>query len=331
MLRIIQIGVGPLGQKLVRFALERPGIEIVAAVDLDPKKNGRDLGEICGLGHLGITVNRDLKSALKMRRADVALLTTVSSLKALEKHIGELAQAKLNIISTCEELVFPWRTQPRIAKRIDRVCRRFKVACVGTGVNPGFLMDYLPCVLSSLCHKISRVKVTRIQDAAKRRVSFQEKIGAGLSRAQFKEKLNQGKIGHVGLVESIYMIAHIMHWNIDRVTENLKPVIAKEPLTSGYIKIEPGAASGIEQIARGYVGRKEVVLLDFRAALGEKESFDCVEINGSPAIKSIIPGGVDGDLATCAIIINTIRSIMNVEPGLKTMLDLPAPAYFHKG
>ncbi len=330
-MKIVQIGVGPLGQKVVRFALDRGGIEIIAAVDSDPKKVGRDLGEVCSLNPLGITVCKDLKSALKRKKADVAVLTTVSSLKAHEKQIREAAQAKLSIVSSCEELSFPWQTQPGVAKRIDNFCKKMGVACVGTGVNPGFLMDYLPSVLTSVCQKITRIKVTRVQDASKRRIPFQQKIGAGLTRAQFKAKVPGGNLRHVGLIESLHMIAHGMNWKLDRTTESLKPVVARETITSGYIKIEQGAVCGVAQIARGYMGKKEVVRLEFRAAVGEKESFESVEINGTPSIQSTIPGGINGDIATCAIIINAIRSIVNVEPGLKTMLDLPAPTYFHGG
>jgi len=330
-MKIVQIGVGPLGQKVVRFALERGGIEIVAAVDPDPKKVGRDLGEVCSLNPLGITVSKDLKSALKRKKADVAVLTTVSSLKAHEKHIREAAEAKLSIVSSCEELSFPWQTQPRIAKRIDNFCKRMAVACVGTGVNPGFLMDYLPSVLTSVCQKITKIKVTRVQDASKRRIPFQQKIGAGLTRAQFKSKIPGGNLRHVGLIESVHMIAHSMNWKLDRTAESLKPVVARETITSGYMNIEQGVVCGVDQIARGYMDNKEVIRLEFRAAVGEKESFDSVEINGTPSIKSSILGGINGDTATCAIIINAIRSIVSVEPGLKTMLDLPAPTYFHGG
>jgi hypothetical protein len=330
-MKIVQIGVGPLGQKVVRFALERGGIEIVAAVDTDPKKVGRDLGEVCSLKPLGITVGKDLKSALKRKKADVAVFTTVSNLKTHEEQINEAAQRKMSIVSSCEELSFPWQTQPRLAKRIDAFCRKMGVACVGTGVNPGFLMDYLPSVLTSVCQRITKIKVTRVQDASKRRIPFQQKIGAGLTRSQFKARVPGGTLRHVGLIESLHMIAHSMNWRLDRTTESLKPVVAREAITSGYVKIDPGVVCGVDQIARGYMGRKEVIRLEFRAAVGEKESFDSIEINGTPSIKSTILGGVNGDIATCAIILNAARSIIRVEPGLKTMLDLPVPTYFRGG
>lgn len=328
MLNIVQIGLGSLGQNIVRFATERSGIKIIAAVDPAPDKVGRDLGNLCSLRPLGITVCKDLKTALKGKNADVAVLTTVSSLKAIEKQIEEIAMAGLDIVSTCEELSFPWRTHPLIAERIDKICRKQNVACVGTGVNPGFLMDYLPCTLSSVCQKVNSIKVTRIQNASNRRVSFQQKIGTGLTRSRFRAKEADGTLRHVGLVESMHMIAQSLNWKLDRTTESLKPVIAKRTITSGYIKINKGRACGVEQIGRGYIGKKEVIRLHFRAAVDERESVDTIEITGNPTIKSTIPGGVNGDIATCAITINAIRSISVIKPGLKTMLDLPVPGCF---
>lgn len=328
MIKIVQIGLGPLGQKIVRFISERTCIKIVAAVDPAPDKVGKDLGKLCSLKPIGIPVSENLTIALKGKKADVAILSTVSSLKILEKQVAEVAQKGLSIVSTCEELSFPWKTQPRIAKRIDRICKKHNVSCVGTGINPGFLMDYLPSVMSSICQNVKQVKVTRIQDASHRRIPFQQKIGAGLNRAQFKVKEAEGTLRHVGLIESIHLIAHSLNWQLDHTTESLKPVITKRTITSGYIPIKRGIACGVEQIGRGFIGTKEVIRLHFRAAVGEMDPFDRIEITGRPTIKSTIAGGVNGDIATCAITVNATRSILATSAGLKTMLEIPPPGYF---
>jgi len=149
----------------------------------------------------------------------------------------------------------------------------------------------------------------------------------GLTRAQFKAKVAEGTLRHVGLVESMHMIAHSMNWKLDRTAETVKPVIAERTVTSGYVRVGKGSARGVEQIGRGYIGKKEVLRLHFRAAVGEKESFDAVEIIGDPTLRSIMPGGINGDDATCAITVNALRTICAVGPGLKTMLDLPVPGY----
>lgn len=328
MIKIVQIGVGPLGQKVVRYALQRKGIKIVAAVDPDPQKAGKDLGEICGEGTLGINIHKTLDEALSGISPDAAVVTTLSSLKKVAGQIEELAAAGLSVVSTCEELSFPWKTQPEIAERIDEICKKYGVACLGTGVNPGFLMDYLPAVFTSVCQSVESVVVTRVQDASRRRIPFQQKIGAGLTPEQFEVKEKEGALRHVGLPESIYMIGAALNWKLERVEESLEPVLAEEPISSGYTPIENGNPVGVEQIGRGFVGGRERITLRFRAAVGEGESYDKVEITGTPSFSSVITGGINGDIATSAITVNALASIIKKEPGLKTMLEIPVPAYF---
>lgn len=327
MIRVVQIGIGPLGQRMVKFALERGGFEFVGAVDPSPEKAGKDLGELAGLPPLGVEVKPSLKVALHGRSADAAILTTVSDMARIEPQVAELAAAGLNVVSTCEEMVYPWRTDPVRARNVDAACRAAGVTCLSTGVNPGFLMDFLPCALAGVCQRVDKVVVRRVQDASVRRVPFQMKIGAALTMEEFERKRLGGTLRHVGLTESIHMLAARLGWELDRVTESLEPIVAKERIRGGYAVVEPGMAAGVLQIGRAFRGEKEVITLEFRAAVGEPQSFDSVEIVGSPNFQSLIPGGINGDIATCAIVLNSLPGVLRAEPGLKTMIDLPAPAW----
>jgi 4-hydroxy-tetrahydrodipicolinate reductase len=322
MIKLVQVGLGPMGRRIARAAVER-GHKLVAAVDPAPDKIGQDLGALCGLPPLGVKIAPDLKTALGAKRADAALLTTLSSLKAIEPQVAALARAGLHILSTCEEMVYPWKTAPAIARRIDHLCKQHGVACLSTGVNPGFLMDFLPVVLTGVCRSVERIIVRRIQDASPRRIPFQQKIGAGLTREQFAAKKAGGTLRHVGLTESMHMIAAALGWDLSRTTETLRPVIADRRITSGYTPIEPGMACGVEQIGRAWVGRKLVIRLEFRAAIGDPDPRDEVDITGLPNLRSVIPGGVNGDIATTAMVLNTLPRLLKSGPGLKTMLDVP--------
>ncbi|MCX7826855.1 MAG: dihydrodipicolinate reductase, partial [Verrucomicrobiae bacterium] len=212
MAKIIIVGLGPLGMKTARFALERKSIEIVGAVDINPALVGKDLGTHCGLPKMGVTIRPNLRAALQGAKADCAVLTTVSSIAKLESQVAEAAQCGLDVVSTCEELSFPWRTAPAVARRIDAVCRKHGVTCLGTGVNPGFLMDFLPCILTAVNQCVRKITVQRVQDASVRRIPFQQKIGAGLTLTEFRQKQAAGTLRHVGLTESVHMIAHAMNW-----------------------------------------------------------------------------------------------------------------------
>jgi 4-hydroxy-tetrahydrodipicolinate reductase len=324
---LVQVGLGSLGRQIVRFAAERNSLRLVAAVDPAPQILGQDVGELCGLKPLRVRAAKDLESALGRRKADVAVVATVSDIDGIEPQIRELARAGLDIVSTCEELSFAWETAPTAARRIDAVCRKHGVTCLATGVNPGFLMDFFPLVLTGICQRVDAVHVRRVQDASRRRLSFQEKIGAGLNLVEFRQKAAQGRLRHVGLTESMDMIAHRIGWKLSRTTETLEPVVADNPIRTEQLEVAAGCVRGVEQVARAYVGDRLVITLEFRAAIGEPEPLDSVEVTGEPTFRAVIPGGVNGDVATCAIVLNAIRDVVAAPAGLKTMVDLPAVAY----
>lgn len=328
MIDIVQVGIGPLGQKMVQSAVRRGSFRIVGAVDTDPTKVGQDLGTLCGVEPLGVVVAGSVDEALAGKSAQVAVVTTVSSLATFETQIAPLAQAGLHIVSTCEELSYPWQIQPELAERIDATCRQHEIACVGTGINPGYLMDLLPTILTTVCEEVTGIRVARVQDASVRRIPFQQKIGAGLTVAQFEAKRADGTLRHVGLPESVDFIAARMGWTLDRKSESIDPVMATEAIDTGYQPIAKGMCRGVHQVGRGFIGDDEVITLTFTAAVGEPESYEEVKIEGKPAFDSRINGGIHGDVATCAVTLNTVRSILSAGPGLKTMADLPATSWF---
>lgn len=322
------MGLGPIGQRLTRYLSERESIEIVGGIDLDPQKVGSDLGKLAGIKEMDIAVSPNLDSCPSVDKADIAVVSTVSSLEKLEAQIKEVADCGLDIVSTCEELSHPWQTQPELAQRIDDYNKQQGVSCVGTGVNPGFLMDFLPSVLTSVCRKVEHIKVERVQDARPRRKPFRDKIGAGLTESEFEEK--REKVRHVGLPESVYMIADAMNWELTKVNEILEPIQAENLIQTESGTIYPGNVAGVRQVARGYQDDREVITLIFEAAAGIEHSHDSIHITGDPAFTSMVDGGINGDIATSSIIVNATQAINRAMPGLKTMLDITAPTYFSK-
>jgi 4-hydroxy-tetrahydrodipicolinate reductase len=325
----MQVGIGPIGQRVVSYMRERQGIEIVAAVDLAPEKVGKDLGRICGLDtDIGVIVSDDLDSAVADTRPDVAVLTTVSSFPACAAQAAEIAKLGVHVVSTCEEMSHPWDTAPDVARQLDETARTHDVAVLGTGVNPGFLMDYLPTAMTAVCQDVTSIKVSRHQDATFRRIPFQQKIGAGLTLEEFEAKKQTGELRHVGLTESIQMIAASLGWKLDKTEDIISPVIAETDVTTGYTPIQAGMAAGVKQIGKGWVGGAELITLEFIAAVGQPTSSDTIEIRGTPDITSTIPGGINGDIATCAITVNAIKSVVKAVPGLRTMTDVPVVSFF---
>lgn len=327
-IRVIQVGLGPLGRKMIEFMLQRTGIEVVGAVDKSADLAGKSLREICGASAPELTVKSSVAEVLATAKADAVLLTTVSDMERITPQVKEIVALGLPVVSTCEELSYPWETSPQLAKAIDQAATKAGVAVVGTGVNPGFLMDFLPLAMTAICQDVEKIRVERIQDATFRRIPFQKKIGAGLTLKEFEAKKQAGTLRHVGLTESMQMIAARMGWKLSRTEDLLTPIIAEKSITAPAMTIKSGDAAGVQQIGRGFVDGKERITLCFRAAIGEPDTHDSIEISGSPSFTSRIEGGINGDIATCAITINAVKQILRVSPGLKTMADIPAVSFF---
>jgi 2,4-diaminopentanoate dehydrogenase len=328
-IRVLHFGLGPIGAAVVRQAAARPGFRIVGAVDIDPAKVGRDLGEVAGVGRpLKVKVMPDARKAIKASKPDVVVLCTSSSLARVMPQIEGILKARVPIVSTTEELAYPVGRNMRHARRIHQLAKKAKAGVVATGVNPGFVMDALPIALTGVCERVDAIRVDRIQDARVRRLPFQQKIGAGLTRDQFQAKVDSGSVRHVGLAESITMIADALGWKLDRVTDEIQPKMAAETVKSEFLTVSPGYVCGIIQDGVGYRDGRAVITLHMEAYLGAPESYDAVRIEGSPAITSKVAGGVHGDVATASIVVNTIPKVLSAPPGLHTMRSLPLPSFF---
>ena len=321
MTRLVQIGMGPLGARIYRMALEKGRESVVAAVDISPQLAGTDAGVHCGATAAGFPIADNLNEALKAR-PEVAVLTTVSDMERISPQILEIVSHGIPVVSTCEELSYPWDEAPELARQIDQAAKAANVAVLGTGVNPGFLMDSLPTMLTGVCSHVEKVEVSRYQDAQFRRIPFQQKIGAGLTPEQYEVKKATGTLRHVGLTESMQFIARHLGWILDRTEDVLSPVIASQEVRTDAMVIPAGNASGVRQVGSGYVDGVERIRLVFQAAVGEPESYDEIRITGTPDINSRISGGVNGDIATCAITLNAVHAVLNAKPGLRTMGDV---------
>ena len=328
-IRVLHVGVGPIGAAVAKQLLARRGFRIVGAVDTDPAKIDRDLGEVLGIGRrLRIRVSHSLVGTIKAARPDVAVLCTSSSLKVVAEAFEEVLKRRVPIVTTTEEAAYPSRANRATARRIDAAARRAKVAVLGTGVNPGFTMDALPIALTALCERVDRIEVRRVQDARIRRLPFQQKIGAGLTVAEFSDQVRSGSVRHVGFTESIQMIADAMGWKLDRIVDDVAPQVAEASVESDFLAVAAGQVSGVIQTGAGFVGAEAKIALRLEAYLGAPESYDSVLIDGSPRLYSKIAGGVHGDIATASMVVNSIPAVLAAAPGFHTMRDLRLPSFF---
>ena len=332
-IKVILFGVGPLGVAIAKGMLEKTGMKIVGAVDSAKELVGKDLGEILKAGKtLDITITNDAKSLLSRTKPNISIIATKSSVKSIYPELEMCINAGVHVVSTCEELSYPYHKEPRLSTEIDALAKKHGVAVLGTGINPGYLMDALPITLTGPCLRVDAIKVTRMMDSSKRRIPFQKKIGTGLTLEQFEKSIHDKVItGHVGLAESIAMIAAALGWKLDAITEfPPEPVIAKEEVTTPYTTIKPGHVAGLKSVAHGIKDGKTVVVLEFVANALIQEEYDAISIEGVPNINEKIIGGVHGDIGTVAVVLNMIPKVLNAAPGLATMKDLPAPSVLNE-
>ena len=321
--KVLQYGLGPIGCAITRVATDRPGLQVAGGVDIDPAKAGRNLGEVIGLARaIDAKVWSSAEEALVEARPQVTLHSTSSSLPAVLDQLLRVLEAGSSVISTCEELAYPFSRYPVESTRLDSAAKDSGVVVLGTGINPGFAMDTLPSVLTAVAERVDRLEVSRTVDASLRRLPLQQKIGAGLDLVEFERRAAQGTLRHVGLEESVRLIAAALGWKVEPIDFMLEPIIAERERRSPELVARVGQAAGVHQRAIGWVGGQERLVFDLKMLLEADEPGDEVRIVGDPPLHLRLLG-VHGDVATAAIVVNAIPRVLAAPPGLRTMLDIP--------
>jgi 4-hydroxy-tetrahydrodipicolinate reductase len=327
MLRIIHVGFGPLGQRVVGDLYGRGLGQVAAIVDVSAEFRGRRLRDYVPGASVDVPISASLDEAVALKQAgmpiDAAIVTTSSDLARCAPTFRTLLKAGIPTVSTCEELIFPWLRHAGLAQELDGLARQHGGKLLGTGVNPGAMMDTIPVFATSVCNKVHRVEVFRIQDATTRRLPFQKKIGATLSPDAFLQGVADGWLRHVGLGESLHFVAHYLGLPFDRWEESIEPVIAEREMKCGLGAIAKGHACGVKQVATGWQGDKAAITMTFVAAIGQSSPHDRVVVHGEPNLDLTFTGGVHGDIATSAMTLNAVQSLIAAPAGLHTSATVP--------
>jgi 2,4-diaminopentanoate dehydrogenase len=314
---VAQYGIGPIGAEIARLLLTKKWVRLVAAVDIDPNKIGKDVGEVIGLGRaVGVSVTPELQG-----KPEVVCHSTGSRLRDVAPQLRALLESGCHVVSTCEELSFP--LDAALREELQQVARANNVTLLGTGVNPGFVMDKLPLTVTSVCQEITSVVITRIQNASTRREPLQRKVGAGMTTDEFVAAVAAGKIKHMGLRESLMMVGNGLGVEFDSVSdEKIEPIVAPREIVTQYLKVAPGQVAGVHQTIEGR-GRINVSL-ELRMYVGAEDvAADRVVVRGTPDVEMEIKGGIHGDRATAAMVVNAIPRVISARPGVLTMDDIP--------
>lgn len=322
-IRVILYGLGPIGAACARVLAMRPEVyEFVGAVDLDPNKVGKDIGEVIGMQEkFGVRVS-DKAGRVLAKDAELVMHATGSYVAKVKPQLVQIIKAGKNIVSTCEELSNPWVQNPGDADELNKLAKQHRVTVVGTGINPGFAMDTLPVALTAVCQEVKRVRVKRVVDASKRRRQLQQKIGAGLTVEAFHQAAANKEIRHVGLAESVGLVARGLGWQLDEIMEIIEPVVATQRVVTDHVIVEPNFVTGVRQFGRGLYAGEDKVILELEMAVDAPEAYDEAWIEGTPDVHSVVKG-IHGDISTAAVVGNAARRVVEAKPGLLTMVDLP--------
>lgn len=325
-IKIAQFGLGPIGTETLRLAATKPWAEIVGAIDIDPEKIGKPLMEITGETALrGASVHRSLDDLMAKGCPDVIFHTAVSKIKDAYAQIEPIVRQGISVVSSCEELLFPQLREPQLAVKLDQAAKAGNARVLGTGVNPGFVMDVLPVCLTGVCRNVRAIHVQRVVNASTRRGPLQKKIGSGLTPAEFERLFNEGKAGHAGLKDSAALIAHCLGWKLSELTETGKAVVASRDIRTRHVEVKKGQCCGLHQRAEASVDGEVRLTLDLKMYLDAPNPHDACQIEGDPPLNLTLKGGVAGDAATVASLVNAAPRILKSPPGLLLMTDIAVP------
>ena len=307
MVRIALVGFGAIGSNILAYCLERSD-EVRAVIDNDPGKAGKTIRDLSKLNS-DVRVLRSIGEA-DLKDVDVAIFATKSRLSETSEDVEHVLGEGVRVVSTCEELAYPNLLSDIIARRLDGVAKENNVSVIGVGVNPGFVMDWVPAVVASASKNPTEIHVTRSVDVSRRRKQLQNKMGVGFTRAKFEKGLAEGSIGHVGLPESLRLIARSLGREAGDLKSGITPVLG----AGDYVM-------GARQFTEGRAGPCQI-RLDLEMTMTSTD-FDLVEVKGDPHLKLRFENGVFGDSATVALAVTAAERIMFARPGLITVLELP--------
>jgi 4-hydroxy-tetrahydrodipicolinate reductase len=320
--RVAIVGLGAIGREVLKAVQARPGLALVAVADPAPDLVGKDAGEIAGVGACGVKVVASADEAFAAPDGvDVALVLTASGVADVVPIVESASLRGIDVISTCEDLSYADLSTPDLARKLDARARAGGITVLGTGINPGFVMDRLPLTLAAACVRVDAVRVERVVDAAKRRGPLRAKVGADLTVEEFQAGVAARRLGHRGLPESCALVGLGLGLTFDEIRNTIAPVVtsAAEPRAG----IVPGRVAGLRQSAVGLRGGREVVRLDLEMSVAAPDPHDRVVIEGDPPLDVLVRGGTHGDRGTVGTTVSAIPAVVVASPGLKTILDLP--------
>ena len=330
--KVIIWGLGAMGGGMADMLLKKKGVDIVGVIGRGAKL-GKSMYDFIkterGDRHDVLIQSED--ELLKEKAADVVLLCTDSFTKEAFPRIKRIIENKMNVVSSAEEMAYPQAQSPELAKEIDRLAKENGVTVLGTGINPGLIMDLLVVLMTGCCEEVDHIVSRRVNSLSPFGPVVMHEQGIGITVDEFKEGVKTGRLsGHVGFHESIRMITDAIGWELSApVTQSMEPIVTDVDRKSPYGFAKAGDVAGCAMKGFGYVDGELKVEMDHPQQIEPEQvgvqTGDYVIIKGTPNVNMVNSPEVPGGIGTIAMCVNMIPQTINAEPGLKTMIDLPVP------
>jgi hypothetical protein len=332
MIRVAVWGTGMMGQGLLDFLLDRPkDVELAGVIVTNPAKDGRTVGELLGRD-CGVRMTLDAASVLASR-PDVVCICTQSFLSEVTGQIEPAVRAGCNVICIAEKLAYPWASDPEWADRFDALAKEYGVSILGTGINPGFILDALVVMWTSVSLRVDRIEARRVNDLSPFGPTVMKSQGVGTTVQEFERGVEDGSIvGHIGFPESIHLIGRALGWKIDRVEETREPIVTTVERSTPHVTVAAGDVAGCKQIGRGYVdGELKIELIhpqQIHPGMEGVGTGDYIRVIGDPTIDMATSPEVPGGKGTYASTGNYIPLIVDAPAGMLTVVDMPLPRFW---
>lgn len=330
MYRVALWGFGAMGSGIARNILSKYELNLVGVHDMRREYIGKDVGELLGLEKIDVKVYDNPMEMIDETNPDLVVIATHSFVDVVKDQILSVIKKNVNVVTIAEEMAHPFHTHPEVAEEIDNLARRHGVTVLGTGVNPGFVLDTLIIALTGAALNVKKIKAARINDLSPFGPTVMETQGVGTTVEEFEKGIADGTIvGHIGFEQSIYMIAEAMGWNIDKIEQTREPIVSNVSRETKYVKVEPGMVAGCRHIAKAYMNDELLIELEhpqqIQPELEEVDTGDFIWIEGNPNISLAIKPEIPGGKGTMAVATNMIPAVIEGPEGLMTMADLPVP------
>ncbi len=331
--RIAIWGFGAMGSGMARMLLAKKGVDIVAVCDVHPERVGRSIFEVLNVERgerSNVIINKDIEQVVFEGSCDLCLIATDSFTKKTYPKIKYVLEQKVNVISTAEEMSFPTAQEPELAEDMDKIAKENGVSVLGTGINPGLIMDLLVVCLTGCMTDVDDIEVKRVNSLSPFGPAVMEEQGVGMTVDEFNRKVEEGTMaGHVGFSESVNMIADAIGWKVERFEQQMKPILTDVDRKSSFGFAKAGDVAGVNMTGQGYVnGELKINMIhpqQIEPQIAGLNTGDYITIKGTPEVNMSIMPEIDGGSGTIAMCVNMIPHVINADPGLKTMIDLPVP------